>query len=140
MPLEGDPKRGTTPSTYIHVRHRGKDLSALVDHGAELSLISEKTCLFLGVQPRKLNCAREIKLATDKLDTVNRFVLLNLEIAGKIVSDCHFHVCNDVSSGLLLGMNLIRALTLVVHPHSTNPARNNNTNHNRKRADSCFSV
>ena len=108
-------------SIYVQTKINNTPLSALLDHGAEISLISQNISDFLQQSGNEKHINLNINSATQKCDQIQKYVMLDVQLGGEVIRNVQFFISPNVASGILLGMNVIRRGRVIVEPHPSDP-------------------
>ena len=108
-------------SIYVRTKINNTPLAALMDHGAEISLISQNISDFLQQSGNEKHINLNINSATQKCDQLQKYVMLDVQLGGEVIRNVQFFISPNVASGVLLGMNVIRRGRVIVEPHPSDP-------------------
>ena len=121
MQTKEQTKIDKAPSIYVRAKINNAPLSALLDHGAEISLISQNISDFLEQSGNEKHLNLNINSATQKSDQLQKYVMLDVQLGGEVIRNVQFFISPNVASGVLLGMNVIRRGRVIVEPHPSDP-------------------
>ena len=121
MPTKEQPKIDKASSIYVQTKINNTPLAALIDHGAEISLISQNISDFLQQSGNEKYINLNINSATQKCDQLQKYVMLDVNLGGEVIPNVQFFISPNVTSGVLLGMNVIRRGRVIVEPHPSDP-------------------